>query len=101
MGQLTPITSRDRKRATSWNKSEQAFLGIIHPFSRKEAQFFENCFYSVKFHNTSKKDRCVYGILKFPEKMVCYALLQQNCYRTMVKAVFPCVARVVCCFDCL
>jgi hypothetical protein len=47
---------------------EQAVPEIVHPFSRKEAQFFENCSYSVKFHNTSKKTIGYIGILGIKEK---------------------------------
>jgi len=47
---------------------EQAFPEIVHPFSKKEAQFFENCSYSVKFHNTSKSTIVYVGILGIQEK---------------------------------
>jgi hypothetical protein len=47
---------------------EQVFPEIVHPFSRKEAQFFENCSWSVKCHNTSKRTIVHIGILGIPEK---------------------------------
>jgi hypothetical protein len=47
---------------------EQAFPEIVHPFSRKEAQFFENCSRSVKCHNTSKRTFVYIGIVGIPEK---------------------------------
>jgi hypothetical protein len=46
---------------------EQAFPETVHPFSRKEAQFLENCSRSGKWHNTSKKP-CVYWNSGIPEK---------------------------------
>jgi hypothetical protein len=53
---------------SSRNRMEQAFPGIVHPFSRKEAQFSENCSWSVKCHNTSKRTIVHVGILGIPEK---------------------------------
>ena len=47
---------------------EQAFPEIVHPFSRKEAQFFENCSRSVKCNNTSKRTIVYIGIVGIPEK---------------------------------
>jgi len=47
---------------------EQAFPETVHPFSRKETQFFENCSWSVKCHNTSKRTIVYIGILGIPEK---------------------------------
>jgi hypothetical protein len=47
---------------------EQAFPEIVHLFSRKEAQFSENCSWSVKCHNTSKRTIVYIGILGIPEK---------------------------------
>ena len=52
----------------SRNRMEQAFPEIVHPFSRKEAQFFENCSRSVKCHNNSKSTIVHIGILGIPEK---------------------------------
>jgi len=47
---------------------EQAFPEIVHPFSRKEARFFENCSRSVKSHNASKRTIVRIGILGIPEE---------------------------------
>jgi hypothetical protein len=47
---------------------EQAFPEIVHPFSRKEAQFSENCSRSAKCHNTSKRTFVYIGIVGIPEK---------------------------------
>jgi hypothetical protein len=47
---------------------KQAFPEIVNPFSRKEAQFFENCSRSVKCHSNSKRTIVYIGILRIPEK---------------------------------
>jgi len=47
---------------------EQVFPEIVHPFSRKEPQFFENYSKSAKCHNTSKRTIVHIGILGIPEK---------------------------------
>jgi len=47
---------------------EQAFPEIAHPFSRKEAQFFENCSRSAKCYNTSKEPLLVLEFWEFQKK---------------------------------
>ena len=79
-----PIWMSKAVSLTFWNKSEQAFPGIVHPFSRKEAQFFENCSWWVECDNTSKKPLCMLEFWEFQKKVNCYWLLQQNCYKSMV-----------------
>jgi hypothetical protein len=59
---------------------EQAFPETVHPFSRKEAQFFENCSWSVKCHNTSKRTIAYIGILGIPEESELLLIAKQNCY---------------------
>jgi hypothetical protein len=73
---------------SSRNRIEQAFPETDHPFSRKEAQFFENYSWSVKCHNTSK-NHCVVGILGIPEKsefllIVTAKLLQKHGHSDLV-----------------
>ena len=63
-----PIRMSKAVSLTFWNKSEQAFPKIAHPFSRKEAQFFWNCFWSMERHNNSKKAIVYVEILGIPEK---------------------------------